>query len=166
MAGQLPGGLPPADAGRRTVPAASSWPGRRLIVVMLLVAAVLDLTRCGVVVAMARPAGPAIELVAVGLAAAALSLWTAHACKAGRRWAAWAALLIGAASAPQAALSGFRIPYAIPGTVTAALRVLLAVTVLATAGQTGPPGRFPGDTCSAGGQSPCDARRTPPPAFR
>jgi hypothetical protein len=144
------------------VPAASSWPGRRLIMVMLLATAILDLTRCGVAVAMARQAGPAIGLVAAGLAAAALSLWTAHACQAGRRWAAWAALLIGTASAPQAALSGFRIPYAIPDTVTAALGVLLAVTVLATVGQTGPPG----GTCSAGGQAPCDARRTPPAAFR
>ena len=50
-------------------------------------------------------------------------------------WAGWAALLIGAASAPQAAASGFRSPYMIPDTATAALGILLAITILATAGQ-------------------------------
>jgi hypothetical protein len=134
-----------AAAGRGKAPAA----GRRLIAVMLLVAAVLDLARCGVVLATAQHAGPALWPAAAGLAAAALSLWTAHACQNGRRWAAWAALVIGAASAPQAAWSGFRVPYTIPDTATAALGVLLCVAVLATAGQTGPPPRFP-----------CDAPRT------
>lgn len=148
MASQLPGGVPPPGAGRRMAPAASSSPGRRLIAVMLLAAAVLDITRCGVVLATARHAGPAVGLIAAGLAAAALSLWTAHAGKGGRRWPAWAALLIGAASAPQAALSGFRVPYTIPDTATAALGVLLSVAVLATAGRPGPTERFPGDTCA------------------
>lgn len=156
MTGQLPGGVPPDDAGRRTVPAAGSLPGRSLIAVMLLVAAVLDIARCGVVLATARHAGPALGLVAAGLAAAGLSLWTARACKGGRRWAAWAALLIGAASAPQAALSGFRVPYTIPDTATAALGLLLTVTVLATAGPADPTGRFPGDTCAIGSRSPDD----------
>ena len=133
--------------------------------VMLLAAAVLDIARCGVVVATARHAGPATGLVAAGLAAAVLSLWTAHACRGGRRWAAWAALLIGAASAPQAALSGFGTPYTIPDTATAVLGVLLTLAVLATVGQTGLSERSPGDTCSVGGQAPCDARRTPPTAF-
>jgi hypothetical protein len=45
-------------------------------------------------------------------------------------------LLIGAASAPQAAASGFHAPYTIPDTATAVLGVLLAVAVLATAGRT------------------------------
>jgi hypothetical protein len=40
--------------------------------------------------------------------------------------------LIGAAPAPQAAASGFRSPYMVPDTTTAALGVLLAITVLAT----------------------------------
>jgi hypothetical protein len=44
-------------------------------------------------------------------------------------------LLIGLASAPQAAASGFRSPYLIPDTATAALGILLAVTILATAGR-------------------------------
>lgn len=77
MTSHLPGDAPAADAGRRTVPLASSLPGRRLTAVMLLAAAALDLARCGVVVATARHAG----LVAAGLAAAALSLWTARACR-------------------------------------------------------------------------------------
>jgi hypothetical protein len=42
-------------------------------------------------------------------------------------------LLIGVASAPQAATTGFRLPYTIPDSATAALGVLLAVAVLATA---------------------------------
>jgi len=45
------------------------------------------------------------------------------------------ALLIGGASAPQAAVSGFGGPYAIPDTATAALGILLAITILATAGR-------------------------------
>jgi hypothetical protein len=36
---------------------------------------------------------------------------------------------------PQAAASGFRSPYLIPDTATAALGILLAVTILATAGR-------------------------------
>ena len=159
MASQLPGGVPPPDAGRRMAPAAASRPGRRLIAGMLLVAAVLDVARCGVVLATARHAGPATGLVAAGLAAAALSLWTAHACRDGRRWSAWAAVLIGAASAPQAALSGFRVPYTIPDTATAALGVVLTVAVLATAGQTGPAEWLPGGTCTIGVRSPGDPQR-------
>jgi hypothetical protein len=54
-----------------------------------------------------------------------------------------AALLIGAASAPQAAMSGCHGPYTIPDTATAALGVLLAVAVLAAAGAAGQPGQNP-----------------------
>jgi hypothetical protein len=46
-------------------------------------------------------------------------------------------LLIGSASAPQAAVSGFGGPYAIPDTATAVLGILLAITILATAGRMG-----------------------------
>ena len=49
-------------------------------------------------------------LVTAGLAAAALTARTARGCQAGQRWASWAALLIGVASAPQAAESGFAAP--------------------------------------------------------
>jgi hypothetical protein len=117
-------------------------PGRNLIAVMLLTAAVLDLTRCGLVLAAARHPMLTVGLVAAGLAAAALTVQTAYGCQADRRWACWAALLIGAVSGPQAAASGFHGPYTIPDTATAALGVLLAVTVLATAGAAGRPGQY------------------------
>lgn len=133
--------VPASDAGRPTARGAIIRPGRRMIAMMLLAAASLDLARCGLVLATVRHAGLAIGLVSAGLAAAALSLWTAHACRGGRRWPGWAALLIGAASAPQAAASGFHGQYTIPDTATAALGVMLTVAVLATAGPTGPPGQ-------------------------
>ena len=147
MTSRPPGDIPGADAGGGTVPAAGLRPGRHLIAVMLLAAAALDLTRCGIVLATARHAGPAIGLVAAGLAAAALSLWTARGCQGGRRWSGWAALLIGAASAPQAAAAGFHAAYAIPDTATAALGILLTVAVLATA-RTGQPEQFTDNPCS------------------
>ena len=114
--------------------------GRYLTAGLLLTAAVLDLTRCGMVLATARPAAVAAGLLCAGLAAFALSLWAARGCRDGRRWSAWAALLIGAASAPQAAASGFRGLYLIPDTATAAVGVLLTVAVLATVGVTAPLG--------------------------
>jgi hypothetical protein len=128
MAAGPDGGTAPSAGG--------SWPGRYLIAVMLLTAAALDLTRCGLVMAAARHPGPTAGLVAAGLAAAALTARTARGCRSGRRWAGWAALLIGAASPPQAAASGFHGAYAIPDTATAVLGILLAVTILATAGRT------------------------------
>ena len=121
--------------GGKTEPATGTRTVRRLIVLMLFTAAALDLTRCGLVMAAARHPGPTAGLVAAGLAAAALTARTARGCRAGRRWAGWAAVLIGLASAPQAAASGFRSPYLIPDTATAALGILLAVTILATAGR-------------------------------
>jgi hypothetical protein len=149
MTSHLPRDVPGAHADRgRTVPAAGPRPGRRLIAVMLLTAAALDLSRCGIVMATARHAGPAIGLVSAGLAAAALTLWTARGCQGGRRWSGWAALLIGAASAPQAAAAGFHAAYAIPDTATAALGILLAVAVLATARQTGQSEHDTGNPCS------------------
>ena len=122
--------------GGTAPPGQESWPGRYLIAVMLLTAAGLDLTRCGLVMAAARHPGQAAGLVAAGLAAAALTARTARGCRAGRRWAGWAALLIGAASPAQAAASGFHGPYAIPDTATAVLGVVLAVTILVIAGRT------------------------------
>jgi hypothetical protein len=122
--------------GGKTKPATGTQTVRRLIVLMLFTAAALDLTRCGLVMAAARHPGPTAGLVAAGLAAAALTARTARGCQAGRRWAGWAAVLIGLASAPQAAASGFRSPYLIPDTATAAVGILLAVTILTTAGRT------------------------------
>jgi len=123
--------------GGKAAAAAETQAVRRLIVVMLFTAATLDLTRCGLAVAAARHPAPTAGLVTAGLAAAALTARIARGCQAGQRWADWAALLIGVASAPQAAASGFRSPYLIPDTATAALGVLLAITILATVGRMG-----------------------------
>jgi hypothetical protein len=148
MTSHPPKDVPGAGAhGGTTVPAAGLRPGRRLIAVMLLTAAALDLARCGIILATTRHPAPAAGLVAAGLAAAALSLWTARGCHGGRRWSGWAALLIGAASAPQAATAGFHAPYTIPDTATAALGILLTVAVLATAGRTGRPGQITDNPC-------------------
>ena len=122
--------------GGKAAAAAETQVVRRLIVVMLFTAATLDLTRCGLAVAAARHPAPTAGLVAAGLAAAALTARIARGCQAGQHWAGWAALLIGVASAPQAAASGFRSPYLIPDTATAALGILLAITILATVGRT------------------------------
>lgn len=110
--------------------------GTWLVAILLLATAAFDLTRCGLVLATARHPALSAGLVAAGLVAAAVSIGTARACLSGRHWPIWAALLIGAASAPQAAVSGFDRPYTSPDTATAALGILLAVAVLATAGPT------------------------------
>jgi hypothetical protein len=128
------GGVP-AAAGEATGPAATRLPIRRVTAMMLLAAAALDLTRCGLVVGTVTQAGTAAALVSAGLAVAAVSLWTACGCQRGARWSGWAAFLIGIASGPQAAASGFHAVYAIPDIATAALGVLVAAGVLATAGR-------------------------------
>jgi hypothetical protein len=144
-------------SGHTSAPAPGTGPGapaggraaRCLIAMLLLAAAALDLARCGLVMATAphpHPA-PAAGLVAAGLAAAAVSIWTARGHLRGRCWPTWAAVLIGVASAPQAAASGFQGPYAIPDAATAALGILLTVTVLATAGRT-TPGRYAQKPCA------------------
>src|SRR5271156_4873326 len=120
-----------ADDGK-VAAAAETQVVRHLIVVLLLSAAALDLTRCGLVMTAPRHSATTAGLVAAGLAAAALTARTARGCRIGQRWAGW---LIGAASAPQAAASGFGSPYTIPDTATAALGMLLAITILATAGR-------------------------------
>ena len=126
-----------AKAGETAIPTAATRPGQRLIAMLLLAAAALDLTRCGLVLATAQHPAPAAGLIAAGLATAAISIWAARGCRGGRRWTTWAALLIGGAAAPQAAATGFHAPYTIPDTAIAALGVLLTVAVLATAGRTG-----------------------------
>ena len=155
--GRLPFDVAAADAGGGTAaPAAGIRAGRRLTAILLLAAAALDLTRCGLVLITARHPAPAAALVAAGVAAAALSVRTARGCQAGRRWSGWTALLIGAASAPQAAASGFHAPYTIPDTATAVLGVLLAVAVLATAGPAAQPGHDPGDPAVTDREPPVD----------
>jgi hypothetical protein len=149
MNSRPPRHLPGADASpAAAAPAAVTRPGQRLITMMLLAAAALDLTRCGLVLATARHPAPAAGLTAAGLATAAVSIWAARGCRGGRGWASWGALLIGAAAAPQAAATGFHAPYTIPDTATAALGVLLTVAVLATAGRIGPPGDDTENPCA------------------
>jgi len=128
---------PAAEGDGTAGPRATSLPIRRVTAIMLLAAAVLDLTRCGLVVGTVTQAGAAAGLVSVGLAAAAVSLWTARGCQQGTRWSGWAAFLIGTASGPQAAASGFHSLYAIPDTATAALGVLVAAA-------SSPPSAAPG----------------------
>lgn len=118
--------------------AADSRAARWLVAVLLLGTAALDLTRCGLVMATARHLASAAGLVTAGLVAAAVSIWIARAYLARRRWSILAALLIGAAAAPQAAVSGFGAPFTIPDTATVAVGILLAVAVLATVGPTDP----------------------------
>jgi hypothetical protein len=139
VSGRVPGHVaaPVADPGPGA-PTAGSRAARWLIAVLLLATAALDLTRCGMVLTAARHPAPVAGLVAAGLAAAIASGWTARGHLRGRRWPAWAAVLIGATSAPQAAAAGFGPPYTIPDAATAVLGILLAVTVLATTGRTRP----------------------------
>jgi hypothetical protein len=151
MNGRLPWDVPATDTHDGTRSPAGARRGRHLIAVTLLTAAALDLARCGLVLVSAGRLGPVTGLVAAGLAAAALSTWAARGYQGGRRWSSWAALLIGVASGPQAAASGFHAPYTIPDTATAVLGVLLAVAVLATAGQDSQTGNHP--------QTPCPTNR-------
>ena len=139
------GPAPVADAGPRAS-GAEGLAARRLTAALLLAAAGLDLTRCGLVLTTARHLAPAAGLVAAGLAAATVSIWAAQGHLRRRRWSAWAAVLIGAASAPQAAAAGFGAPYTIPDTATVVLGILLAVTVLATVGRIRP-GQHPENPC-------------------
>ena len=138
--GCLPADAPAAAAGRAAGPIATRLPARRVTAVLLLTAAVMDLTRCGLVAATVRQAGEAAMPMSAGLAAAAVSIWTARGCRRGARWSGWAAFLIGAVSAPQASASGFSAAYTIPDGATAVIGVLVAVGVLATAGLPGQPG--------------------------
>ena len=94
----LPRDIATDAGGGKTERAGGTQTVRRLIVAILFTAATLDLTRCGLVMAAARHPAPTAGLVTAGLAAAALTARTARGCRAGRRWAGWAALLIGLAS--------------------------------------------------------------------
>jgi hypothetical protein len=142
-------GVPAAAAAPRTAsPAAGSPTGLRLIAAMLVAAAVLDLIRCGLVLMTFRHPAPSTWLVVAGIGAAAVSVLAARGYRAGQHWAAWAALLIGVASAPQASASGFHDPYMIPDAATAAVGVLLAVAILATVGHAGTPAHPSESSCA------------------
>ena len=152
MIGSRSGDTSAAAADGTAGPAAAGVPIRRVTAVMLLAAAALDLTRCGLAAGTVTQPGPAAGLVSAGLGAAAASLWTARGCQRGARWSGWAAFLIGTASGPQAAASGFRAAYLLPDTATAALGVLVAAGVLATAGRArrpAPPHRQPPRTAQS-----------------
>jgi hypothetical protein len=129
------GGIPAVGDGAAGPPA-TRLPVRRVTAMMLLAAAALDLTRCGLVMGTVTQASIAAALVSAGLAAAAVSVWTARGCQRGTRWSGWAAFLIGTASGPQAAVSGFHAAFMIPDAATAALGILIAAGVLATVGYT------------------------------
>jgi hypothetical protein len=163
MNSRRPEDIAVADASDKTAsPALGSRPGQRLTAVLLLAAAALDLIRCSLVPMAAPHPAPAAALIAAGLAAAALSVRTARGFQAGRRWSGWAALLIGATSAPQAAMAGFHSPYTIPDTATAVVGVLLSVAVLATAGPTRQPGYHTENSCLMTGDHPTSHVASPP----
>jgi hypothetical protein len=149
MRGHVPAGVPAAGAAAATAsPAAGRPTGLRLIAALLIVAAALDLTRCSLVLMTFRDVAPTVGLVAAGIGAAVISMTAARGYRAGQRWAAWTALLIGVASGPQASASGFHNPYTIPDVATAVLGVLLAVAILATAGRAGTPARLHESPCA------------------
>ena len=75
--GCLPGEAP-AAAADGAAPIANRLPSRGVTAVLLLAAAALDLTRCGLVAATVRQAWEAAMPMSVGLAAAAVSIWTAR----------------------------------------------------------------------------------------
>ena len=160
--GCLPANAPAAAADGAAVPIPNRLPSRGVTAVLLLAAAALDLTRCGLVAATVRQAWEAAMPMLVGLAAAAVSIWTARGCQRVARWSGWAAFLIGAASAPQASASGFTAAYTIPDGATAVLGVLVAVGVLATAGRDGrprPPGAGPLEAPFAAAEHPVATKR-------
>jgi len=132
-----------------------------VISVLLITGSVLDLSRCGIVLVTARHEPPAAGLVVTGLGAATLSLAAARGSCRGRRWAGWAALLIGAASAPRAAANGFRELYEVPDTATATVGLLLMVVVLATAGPAWSSGQVAGNPCRWTGGPSRAVGRTP-----
>ena len=141
---RLPWDITAADADdEQAAVAAAAQAARRLIVALPLTAAALDLTRCGLALTAARHPAPAAGLAAAGTGRHRTDRGTARGCQAGQRRAGRAALPIGAASAPQAVAPGFRSPYTIPDTATAAVGLLLAITILATAGRIGRPDTTP-----------------------
>jgi hypothetical protein len=153
-------GAPAAAAAPGTASSAAGRPtGLQLIAGILIAAAGLDLTRCSLVLMTFRHVAPTIGLVAAGIGAAAASVTAARGYRAGQHWAAWAALLIGVTSAPQASASGFHDPYTIPDVATAALGVLLTIGILATVGRTGQPVQHLEVPCTISRDGP--ARRQP-----
>jgi hypothetical protein len=111
-------------------PAARTPP--RFLPALLLTLALLDLTRCGLLIGSPQQS-PGAALIAGSLAAAAASLLGARAYRESRPWSAVAALIIGLAAAPQAAAAGFRAPFTVPDLASITIGSVLAVAIL-TAG--------------------------------
>jgi hypothetical protein len=76
--GRLPGHPPVAAADGAAGPVANRLSARRVSAVLLLGAAAMDLTRCGLVAGTVRQAWEAATPMSAGLAAAAVSIWTAR----------------------------------------------------------------------------------------
>jgi hypothetical protein len=106
-------------------------PAPRLLPALLLTLGALDLTRCGLLLG-APHDSPGIPLIIGGLAATLACGLGARAYRRRRHWSAATALLIGIATAPQAAAAGFRAPFAIPDLASIALGALLSVAVLSS----------------------------------
>jgi hypothetical protein len=139
-------------AARR--PASSAAPagaGRRLIWALLISAAVLDLTRCSLVLLTVRHLAVAVGLISAGMAAAAVSVAAAWGYQAGRRWAILAAVVVGVGSPPLASASGFRAPFTILDVAASIVGIVLAVAVLAAIG---PGTRLEQPTCACGASPP------------
>lgn len=102
---------------------------QRLLPALLLTLALLDLTRCGLLLGSSR--NPlSVPLLAGSVAAAVASFLGARAYRGSRRWAGAAALVIGIAAAPQAAAAGFRTPFTWPDLASLMLGATIAVAVL------------------------------------
>jgi hypothetical protein len=115
-----------ADTRRWAAPAAAG----SLLAALLVLTAAADLARCGIGLTITGNTTRTVLLVASGVLAAGASVLTAGGALQRRRWALWSAGLVGLASAPQAAASGFRSPYDVPDVATAVLGLLLMATVL------------------------------------
>ncbi len=106
-------------------------PAPLLLPALLLALGTLDLTRCGLLLGSLH-SSPGLPLVIAGLAAAAACLLGARSYRSRRHWSAATALLIGVATAPQAAAAGFRAPFTIPDLASMTLGSLVAVIVLSS----------------------------------
>ena len=107
-----------------------------LLPALLLALGSLDLTRCGLLLGSLH-SSPGVPLVMAGSAAAAACLLGARAYRRRHHWSAASALLIGVATAPQAAAAGFRAPFTVPDLASITLGALVAVIVLSSGIRTG-----------------------------
>jgi len=124
-----PRAAPETNPGGRDRPAFPARAAGALATLLGLMAAV-DVMRCGIGLTLGGATIRLALLLVTGAVAAIVSLIAAAGAVRRRSWALWSAALIGIASAPQAAVTGFRPPYVIPDVATAALGFLLTVTVL------------------------------------